>query len=485
MSELHRLVNACLLPGLPAGPVPDWAHQGLRAGLPGFALFPPDPGSGAGAPPRELFRATAAALRATAPDALIAVDEEGGDVTRLEHGTGSSYPGNLALGVADDPAATGLVAAAVAADLRAAGVNLNLAPSVDVNSDPDNPVIGVRSFGADPKLVATHGAAFVRATQGEGVAACAKHFPGHGATSTDSHRGLAVVDCDPETFRSRELAPFRAAVEAGVRSVMAAQVLFPAVDPVHPANTSRILLHEVLREELGFEGVVIGTALAILGPAPAEELTRAAVDSLRAGADLLLLGPADGERVHRDLVAGLAEAVRSGALAPELLAQAAARTAHLRAWATPPDRGAGLTAARRAVRAEGAVALAGPATVVEVGADAGHPLGVATGGGLAEALGRLGRSARTVHASAAAVAGEILALAAGTALVLVVRDARRAPAQRALVGELLAARPDAVLVALGMPEDAELTSGPVIRAYGAGAVNTQAAAELLAGVGGA
>ena len=124
-----------------------------------------------------------AALRAERPDLVVATDEEGGDVTRLEAATGSSYPGNLALGVVDDLELTRAVAAAIAAELCAAGVNLNLAPVADVNTNPHNPVIGVRSFGSDPALVARHVAAFVEGMQERGVAACAKHFPGHGDTA--------------------------------------------------------------------------------------------------------------------------------------------------------------------------------------------------------------------------------------------------------------------------------------------------------------
>ena len=121
-------------------------------------------------------------------DLLVATDEEGGDVTRLHYRDGSPAPGNLALGFVDDVELTQRVAGAIAGELAAAGVNWNLAPVADVNSDPENPVIGVRSFGSDPELVARHVQAFVEGTQAQGVAACAKHFPGHGATRADSHR---------------------------------------------------------------------------------------------------------------------------------------------------------------------------------------------------------------------------------------------------------------------------------------------------------
>ncbi|GAB3844310.1 hypothetical protein GCM10029963_20750 [Micromonospora andamanensis] len=141
---------------------------------------------------------------------IVAIDEEAGDVTRIESGRGSSRPGNLALGAVDDPALTEEVARDLGEELAAAGVTLNYAPDVDVNSNPDNPVIGVRSFGAEPSLVARHTTAWVRGLQAGGVAACAKHFPGHGDTRVDSHHDLPRIDADRARLHTVELAPFRA-----------------------------------------------------------------------------------------------------------------------------------------------------------------------------------------------------------------------------------------------------------------------------------
>ena len=186
-------------------------------------------------------------------------------MTRLDYGRGSRYPGNLALGVVDDEVATAAVAEAIAGDLRRAGVDVDFAPSVDVNSDPENPVIGVRSFGADPDLVARHGAAFVRGLQAGGVAAVVKHFPGHGATDDRLAPGAArVVDADEATIRARDLPPFVAAIGAGALGVMTGHLLVPALDD-RPATLSRRILHDLLREELGFDGVVVTDALEMAG----------------------------------------------------------------------------------------------------------------------------------------------------------------------------------------------------------------------------
>src|SRR5690349_1154559 len=191
-AELLRLADAVLQPGFEGTTAPDWLLRRLAGGLGGVALF-----SRNIANPDQL-RALVSSLRSVNPDVAVAIDEEGGDVTRLEAATGSSRPGNLALGAVDDLALTEAVARDIGRDLADVGVTLDYAPDADVNSNPDNPVIGVRSFGSSPELVARHTAAWVRGLQSTGVAACAKHFPGHGDTSVDSHRDLPSVDGSAE-----------------------------------------------------------------------------------------------------------------------------------------------------------------------------------------------------------------------------------------------------------------------------------------------
>src|SRR6202042_2722824 len=163
-----------------------------------------------------------ARLRSAAAEPLIAIDEEGGDVTRIGHLVGSRYPGNAALGAVDDVALTRAV-------YHALGINVDLAPSVDVNTAADNPVIGTRSFGADTDLVARHAAAAVTGLQAAGVAACAKHFPGHGSTVTDSHYELPTVDVPLEILRRRDLPPFAAVIAADAKAIMTAHIRVPVL----------------------------------------------------------------------------------------------------------------------------------------------------------------------------------------------------------------------------------------------------------------
>ena len=213
MSDLERLASACIFPSFPGDAPPDWVHRFLADGGGGIVLFAYN------VPSRERLEALCAGLRAERPNVLLAIDEEGGDVTRLEWDTGSSYPGGAALGLVDDPALTENVAASIAAELAAVGVNWNLAPVADVNV-PANPVIGTRAFGSDAHLAARHVAAWITGLQSRGVAACAKHWPGHGSTKEDSHLELPVLLGDLEAG----LEPFRAAIAAGVKSIMTAHI---------------------------------------------------------------------------------------------------------------------------------------------------------------------------------------------------------------------------------------------------------------------
>ena len=240
MGELERLASSCIFPGFEGPAAPDWLRRRLAEGLGGVVLYAWNVES-----PAQL-RGLTDDLRSERPDLLIGIDEEGGDVTRLEAATGSSYPGNGALGVVDDADLTERVAASLGAELADAGVNLDFAPVADVNTNPQNPVIGIRSFGSDGDLVARHVAAFVHGLQSAGVAACAKHFPGHGDTSEDSHLTLPVVD----SIEEAALTPFRAAIDAGVQAIMTAHIVVGSLGPT-PATMSSRILHDLLRGGLG------------------------------------------------------------------------------------------------------------------------------------------------------------------------------------------------------------------------------------------
>ncbi|GGA22196.1 beta-N-acetylhexosaminidase [Paenibacillus physcomitrellae] len=244
---------------------------------------------------------------------LIAIDQEGGMVSRLDHDGISRIPGNMSLGAADDPALTEAIAALSAKELNLLGINMNFAPCVDVNNNPLNPVIGVRSYSEDPMKVAVHGEAAVRGFQGSGIIATAKHFPGHGDTEVDSHMGLAVVGHDKQRLYDVELLPFKRMIQAGVKAIMTAHVVFPAFEPKGtPATLSRAVLTDLLREELEFEGVIVTDCLEMKAISDRYGVAEGAVMALEAGADLVLVSHTLEEQTAA--IEAAVAAVKSGRL---------------------------------------------------------------------------------------------------------------------------------------------------------------------------
>ena len=310
---------ATLLPGFAGTVLPIWLRERLRAGLGGVCLYAQNITS------PEQLRSLTDAVMSENPYAIIAVDEEGGDVTRLFGATGAPFPGNAVLGRLDDLDATRSTAVAIGWSLRQAGCTVNFAPCVDVNSRSDNPVIGVRSFGSDAEQVARQGSAWVAGLQSTGVAASAKHFPGHGDTTQDSHVALPVVNRSLEELRRRELLPFIAAIDAGCRLIMTSHILLPHLDPRHPATMSRIVLQDLLRGELDFSGVVVSDALDMTGASGSLGMASAAVAALRAGCDLLCLGTDNTDGQLAEIEQAVSGAVADGTLAYKRVSEAEGR----------------------------------------------------------------------------------------------------------------------------------------------------------------
>ncbi|TQL46998.1 beta-N-acetylhexosaminidase [Homoserinimonas aerilata] len=314
---------AVLMPGFVGLELPDWLAARLRAGLGGVCVF----GENIAAPAQ--LRALCDSIFEANPDALIAIDEEGGDVTRLFYSQGSPFPGNAILGRIDDEAFTAQVAVSVGEQLRTVGCNLDFAPDADTNSNPRNPVIGVRSFGAEPQLVARHTVAWTRGLQAAGVAASVKHFPGHGDTAQDSHLALPVVDRSLQQLRERELVPFIAAIGAGTKTIMTSHILLPQLDPDNPATLSRRILQGLLREELGFGGVIVSDALDMAGASGDIGIPAAAVRAIAAGCDLLCIGTRNTDAQIAEIERAFTTAIADGALEATRLADAAERTTAL------------------------------------------------------------------------------------------------------------------------------------------------------------
>ncbi|MFC4078262.1 glycoside hydrolase family 3 protein [Salinithrix halophila] len=258
---------------------------------------------------------------------LIATDQEGGVVARMTTGA-TELPGNMALGAGRDRWGAYEAAALTAAELKAVGINMNLAPDVDVNVNPDNPVIGVRSFGEDPQLVARMGVAAIRGYQWNGVVATAKHFPGHGDTDVDSHLGLPVIDKSREELERVELVPFKRAIRSRIDAIMTAHIHVPALDdtPKLPATLSKPILTGLLRKEMGYRGIIITDSMTMAGVADYfGGVPKAAVKAVEAGADVVLLTPELTTEKQREVYNELLKAVRSGEISEKRLDQSVKR----------------------------------------------------------------------------------------------------------------------------------------------------------------
>ncbi|HJY03060.1 MAG TPA: glycoside hydrolase family 3 N-terminal domain-containing protein [Streptosporangiaceae bacterium] len=515
---LARLADAILIPPFPGRSAPRWILEALSRGLAGVTLFGPNI-----AAPEQVsalttsLRSAAAVSSGSSADPVIAIDEEGGDVTRVAYADGSPYPGNAALGVVDDVSLTRAVSRAIGLDLAALGINFNLAPCADVLGSADSPAVGTRSFGADTDLVSRHTAAAVAGLQSAGVAACAKHFPGHGRTDTDTHAAIATIEGGLAELRQRDLPPFAAAIRAGTIAIMPSHLRVPELTGDLPATVSAAALDGLLRGELGFTGVIVSDALEMRAVRDRFGVPGAAVLAVAAGTDLVCLGRDSDEAEYLAVRSALVDAVRDGTISGTRLEDAADRVARLRGGlartrslgfhglpgAGPAADGVGvaadgvvlvpggvglavdgvglaadgvgLAAARRAVRTSGPRSALSRPLIIEV-----EPLENIAAGRFRWGLGPWvpAGSVRRVNAGDGE-APVILAAAAGRSLVAVVRDAHRDVNTRSLVSALLAARPDTVLVEMGLPRWQPPDGTSYLATYGASRASAQAAAELL------
>jgi beta-N-acetylhexosaminidase len=260
---------------------------------------------------------------------LIALDQEGGMVMRIEQGV-TPIPAAMAFQAARSTSDCEKLNAICGDELRQMGINMNLAPVLDVNNNPLNPVIGVRAYGEEPDSVTQYGMAAMRGLQSAGLIVTAKHFPGHGDTTVDSHHAMAVVPHDKERLHAVELAPFKAAIHAGVDAIMTAHVIFPAIerDTTLPATLSKAVLTDLLRDEMGFDGVVISDCLEMAAIANGVGVAAGAVATLQAGADIVLIS--HREEQQRAAIDAVEQAIECGALSHDRIDEALRRVDQLK-----------------------------------------------------------------------------------------------------------------------------------------------------------
>ncbi|QBI19549.1 glycoside hydrolase family 3 protein [Egibacter rhizosphaerae] len=439
-----------------------------------------------------------AATEATGVPLLVATDQEHGFITRTPEPF-TRMPGPMALGAADDVALAEESARAAAVELRAVGINVTLAPTADVNTEPTNPVIGVRSVGAEPELVGRMVAAQVRGLDDGGVGATAKHFPGHGSVDVDSHEALPTVDDAEEALRAVALPPFREAIEAGVGAVMPGHLAVPAFDDEgRPATVSPAMIDGLLREDLGFDGVVVTDALDMEGITGRGEPAEVALEALEAGVDVLLMPPD-----LPDVRAGLIDAVETGALDEDRLDASVRRVLIWKAEL-------GLLGDDRAARApipDGAVGVdehtglseevaRAAVTAIEAACDVlpfaeGEAVAVVgpRDGGVEELAPLLDTDGASIAAvptdqqpSADQIADAVSAAVDADLVVQVTTSAWRSTGQQQLGARLAESDTSVVAVASAEPYDATVTDADVhLATYDRGRAAMTAAAEVLRG----
>lgn len=488
MSEIsvRRLALGVLLAGFEAtASPPSWLEGLLVDGLGGVTLFgrnviDDDPVEG--------LAALASQLRRERPDLIIAIDEEGGDVTRLETRTGSITLGAASLGVIDDVEVTRRSASLLASRLAAGGINVNFAPVADLLSERDNPVVGARSFSADPDLAARHVAASVKGHLDRGVAPTAKHFPGHGGTVDDSHLVVPVVSTEAGLLRRRELVPFQAAIAAGVPMIMTGHLRVLALDPERPATLSPVIITELLRGDLGFDGVVVSDGMDMHAISRGVGRPEGTVQALLAGVDLICIGGDSVTlRAVEEIVTAVEVAVEEGRLPLGRLVEAQRRVGELarRFWLnTDPSPTLAtddvlLAAAGRSLDVVGDPIVTDVGSVLEL---YNEPTIVA--GEVAFGVGRhirelLGRDVPVLRVEDAAELPEPLA----DPVVVSVRASHLHPWQVEAVRRLRLRHPDLVVVDHGATATPELLGERAVIAHDTSAIAARAAAEVLLGRG--
>ncbi|WP_020385790.1 beta-N-acetylhexosaminidase [Kribbella catacumbae] len=478
--QLDRDAAGALIVGFNGTTAPEELRRAVAAGLGAVILFTRNVESA------EQVAALTAALRAERPDLVIAIDHEGGEFSHLAPANPWPLSSPRSLGELDDVDLTRASARDAAATLAQLGIDLMLAPSVDVNSNPANPIISTRSFGTTADVVSRHGVAFIEGVHEAGIAACPKHFPGHGDVTVDSHLALPRVDRSIEQVTAVELAPFKATIEAGADVIMSAHIIFSAYDD-QPATLSRRILQGLLREELGFTGVITTDALEMQAITATQSIEDAAVASIRAGADLAMI--AIGEADPRALTARLVHAVGDGTLDAARLADAAGRVRALAATLASRTRQPGLSGAptrevaARTVTRQDFPGLGGSPYVVDL-TQGLHPAWNPYFSGLPEVFAKVapGSAGVVLRGDDPAALSEAQGAAIGRPLVVAVQDAVRTPWMRAALQELLQSHEGEVFVlCTGIPEDRALVPAAVPTAvtYGRNLLVLEAAAQLL------
>jgi beta-N-acetylhexosaminidase len=466
--DLTRSILATFSPSFGGTTVPEWLKPSLDGGLGSVTLF------ASNTPNFEAAGKLVEELRSYSPHLIVAIDEEGGDVTRLFVREGSPFPTPALLGRCDDEDLTYRSYLSLGQELSKLGIDMSFAPVADVVVARENPIVAVRAFGMNSDLVARHTVAAVRGFRDGGIGACIKHFPGHGAAIEDSHHHLPTVDLDMESLLADHIQPFIAAIDDGVDAVMVSHIIATALDDVNPSSLSHAVITDFLRKTLNFQGLIVTDALdmgALGGP---EILPQSAVKALSAGADLLCFsGDTDQLFFVTEGLRAVHVAVEAGVIPEEYLMAAAKRVLSwkhpkmLKGEIPPPVIARDLV---RGLEVRGENVLVGRQIhLIELGTAptiaAGH-----VAWGMRKALAELGIACTLQTADTESLIDK--------PVVVAFRDAYRDKGVFDALNLLAKRYPHAIFVDLGWPT-LDFVPTNLIRTYGSCAVAARAAASLM------
>lgn len=470
MSNLDYAILAHFSPGFGGTVIPDWLKSWLDKGLGGVTLF------SSNCPSLEETAALIAEIRRYSPKVIISIDEEGGDVTRLFVREGSPFPTPAMLGKANDLQLTNDVFFELGKILRQIGVDLNFAPVGDVPVRRENPIVGVRAFSDDFEIVCNHLVQAVAGMQRAGVAACIKHFPGHGGVEEDSHHVLPKLNGSLEELQSTHLAPFLRAIEAKAQSVMVGHIITPALDGENPASLSKKIITDYLKGELGFGGIVVTDALDMGALGGTKKIASSALRAISAGADLLCFSGLFDQSLFVESSFAL---IKESAMKDETLAkEIIERSNFLTSWQPPQPEGSSakqpLPIGKIAAGFEihGDVKINKPnVQLIELSADPTIAAGFVAWG-MRRAISKIGKSVKLESSDSAHK------IDPDSQLVVAFRDAYRDKRILNILGKIEQSHPQTIFVDMGWPTYSFAPKN-IIRTFGSSAVASDAAALYM------
>ena len=469
-TDIDRLILSTFSPGFGGAVVPEWIKPWLENGLGSVTLF------ASNTPNFETASNLISEIRSYNPDVLIAIDEEGGDVTRLFVREGSRYPTPALLGQCDDEDLTFRSYSSMGAILKSLGVDITYAPVADVVAYENNPIVGVRSFGMSSDVVNRHVLRAVQGLQSSGVSACVKHFPGHGAVLEDSHHDLPRIKLSKNDYERIHIEPFKNAIASGVSAVMIGHLIAECLDPNLPASLSSKILRDYLRSELGFKGLIVTDALdmgAIGGPTKIHE---SALNALTAGADLLCFsGMGDQSQFVVNSFDWIQSALNRGEISEDSFIESSQRIGEIRVKnlkSIKVEQNIDYKELISGFEVLGDVELSSSAiNLVEIGTKPTIAAGDVSWG--------IHRELRSVGITCEIHASDAENLASKK-LVVAFRDAYRDGPLLATLNRLNQRFPDAIFIDMGWPTR-EFEPRNLIRAYGSSAIVSQAVAARIKG----